>query len=167
MGYMRHHAIIVSAYDETSEVAHARASAIFGELVTPIVESRVNSVRSFLVGPDGSKEHWDESDQGDRHRAEFVAWLRTQRDPAGFAAFDWVEVQYAGEDDNDTRIVIARLDPKAYRPPTTITAAPSDSCSRPRHRQASDALHRQPIVGLHRQATAPLHRQLNERGAEP
>ena len=81
MGYMRHHAIIVSAYDETIEVAHARASAIFGELVTPIVESRVNSVRAFLVGPDGSKEHWDESDQGDRHRAEFVAWLRTQRDP--------------------------------------------------------------------------------------
>ncbi len=105
MGYMRHHAIIVSSFDQTIEVAHARATAIFGELVTPIVESRVNRIRSFLVGPDGSKEGWDESDQGDTQRAQFVAWLRTQGQvPEGMESLVWVEVQY-GDEHNDTRIV--------------------------------------------------------------
>lgn len=114
MGYMRNHAIVVSSWQaEGIEAAHAAAKAIFGKerepfgatfdrLVSPIIDGMTNGVRSFFIAPDGSKEGWEPSDDGDACRAEFVAWLRDAETRS--LRLEWVEVQF-GDDDRVTRIV--------------------------------------------------------------
>lgn len=104
MGYMRHHAIVVTSWkDELIEAAHAKAVGL-GACVTEITPEVTNGYRSFLVAPDGSKEGWDASTAGDARRAELVAWLDEQRYSDGSTSIGWVEVQF-DDDDDDTHIV--------------------------------------------------------------
>lgn len=111
MGYMRHHAIIVSGWqDEAVLAAHEKAQALldehddeggtegFDSLVTPIVRGLTNGYSSFAILPDGSKEWWSTSDAVERARADFLRWLR---DADGY--LKWVEVQF-GDDDGVNRI---------------------------------------------------------------
>lgn len=97
MGYMRHHAIIVTCWDrDRLEIVADQAIEIFGRFgISDIVESRINGYCSFLVPPDGSKEGWEDSDRGNTLRAEFVQWLRT--DPIGVYC-EWCEVMYGDEE---------------------------------------------------------------------
>ena len=106
MGYMRHHAVIVTSWDEKRIAdAHLKARAIFEpQQVTVIVRGTVNHYESFMVGPDGSKEGWDDSDEGDRRREQFTRWLDSQRYEDGSTSLKWVEVQY-GDDNGETCIV--------------------------------------------------------------
>jgi hypothetical protein len=114
MGYERHHAIIVTTWDkDLAEQARAEAERIFSRdghpglrlaPVSPILETIVNSVYTFMVAPDGSKDGWDHSDAGDVARAELIAYLNAQRYRDNSSPFDWVEVQY-GDDWNETIVV--------------------------------------------------------------
>jgi len=108
MGYMCHHTVIVTTWDAMrARVAHEKATEIFaplGNLVTPIIESRINGYFTFAVAPDGSKEGWDESDRGDRCRADLIGWLEAQRYEDRSSPYDWAEVQY-GDDERETIIV--------------------------------------------------------------
>lgn len=98
MGYMRHHCIVVTGYsNETLTEAHKKASEIF-PAVTPIIESRVNGYASFFIPPDGSKEWWIESNNGDIRRETFIKYLQKQN------CLDWVELQYA-DDEGDDKII--------------------------------------------------------------
>lgn len=130
MGYMRHHAIVVTTYkSELAAEAHKQATALFqsepgvrafngispADMITPVLESPVNGYCSFAILPDGSKEGWADSDVGDTARAEFVKWLESQRYVDGSSPLAWVEVQY-GDDEGETRIVghsDAPVDPPA------------------------------------------------------
>ena len=104
-GYMRHHAIIVTTYNERLiNDAHQKAEQI-GLQVTPIVQSSTNNYHTFLVVPDGSKEGWPNSDLGDRHRSEFLIWLDEQRFKDDSTPLKWVEVQYG--DDNHVTVILA------------------------------------------------------------
>ena len=104
MGYMRHHAIVVTSWDgKLLNTAHSKAVAL-GMLVTNTTEDGVNGYHSFLVAPDGSKEGWDDSARGDAQRAEFVGWLDMQRYEDDSTSLDWVEVQY-GDENYQTLIV--------------------------------------------------------------
>lgn len=104
MGYDRHHAIIVTSKDaEMLKAALDKADAL-GMTTTGIVPSPVNGWASFFVAPDGSKEGWDASDDGDAQRNNLVTWLDCQRWEDDSTRMDWVEVQY-GDDELDTRIV--------------------------------------------------------------
>ena len=103
MGYMRHHAIVVTSFDRSLITkAHAKASEIF-PVVSAILDSRMNGFLTLLVPPDGSKEGWVDSDDGDVSRNQFVEWLESQRHSDGSTSLDWVEVQY-GDDEYETRI---------------------------------------------------------------
>jgi hypothetical protein len=116
MGTLKEHAIIITGYygDHIDE-AHAKATELFhadrffpfsnGDqtLVTPIIESMVNKTRTFAIVPDGSKEGWDTSDEGDNARDEMVQWLRAQAYSDGSSPFSWVEVQYGDECGKRTR----------------------------------------------------------------
>lgn len=113
MGYMCHHMIVVTTFDEDLiQLAHEKAAEIFGRPnhhgqivgVTPIMKSPVNFYYSFFVPTDGSKEGWGDSDQGDQHRDEFIAWLESQRYEDQSSPYDWAEVQY-GDDDKDNRML--------------------------------------------------------------
>lgn len=104
MGYVRHHAIVVTSWDFVL-LERARVCAVeLGMTVTEIKRSTVNSYCSFLIAPDGSKEGWDASDEGDQQRAAFVLWLDDQRYEDGSTSLDWVEVQY-GDENNANRII--------------------------------------------------------------
>lgn len=100
MGYMRHHAIVVTGgFEPETKEAHAKAVEIFGSgLVSGILASPVNSYWSFFICPDGSKEGWDQSDLGDDRRNAFIEYLDKAGEPNGFCPVDWVEVQYADEE---------------------------------------------------------------------
>lgn len=107
MGYMRHHAIIVTAWDNSIQKAHAEAIRLFHipptgpasydrvAEVTDITPESVNGYRSFFIAPDGSKEGWGHSDTGDTARNAFVHWLMDA--PKRDQYFQWVELQYADE----------------------------------------------------------------------
>lgn len=100
MGYIRHHAIIVTSWDEERmEVARNKAIEVFGELmVSTFVQSKVNGNISFFIGPDGSKEGWEESESSDVNRGIFIDWLKSQAFEDGSSIYSWVELFYG--DDN-------------------------------------------------------------------
>jgi len=104
MGYMRHHAIVVSSWSgEDTRKAHKHAMDIF-PLVSEILTTNINGYHSFFIPTDGSKEGWDESDLGDDRRDSFIKWINSQRYEDGSSSLDWVEVQY-GDDNKQTIIV--------------------------------------------------------------
>lgn len=114
MGYIRHRAIVVTGtYDGWAGRAHAKAEELAREhgiggyaerLVSPLLGPSVNDTESFFVAPDGSKEGWEMSDEGDAFRDAFVDWLEGQRYEDGSSPLAWVEVQY-GDDNQDTRVI--------------------------------------------------------------
>jgi hypothetical protein len=117
VGYMRHHTIVVTSWDDKAvERAHAEALRLFGEfapdygkpsnLVSPIVGPAINDYRTFLIAPDGSKEGWDASDSGDALRAEFINWLWLQAYEDGSSRLDWALVQF-GDEERDQRVLLA------------------------------------------------------------
>ncbi len=110
MGYMRHHAILVTTWKEEYAAAAHEVAERHCKSVSPVQESAINGYLSFAVFPDGSKEGWDESEEGDKGRAGLIAWLDSQRHSDGSSPFDWVEVQY-GDDKRDT-LVCAHSDEK-------------------------------------------------------
>jgi hypothetical protein len=104
MGYMRHHAIIMTSWKkEVIEAAAVEARRLGCETAGP-VESMTNSFWSLLIAPDGSKEGWDESDAGDERRAALVRWTKTLRYEDGSSPLEWAEVVYSN-DDNDAELV--------------------------------------------------------------
>lgn len=92
MGYILHHAIVVTGFASKSAEAYARAPE---DLRTAFSEIQCNGYRSFLVCPDGGKEGdgWagGTSDQGDAARERFKAHLRALE-------IEWVEVAFGHDD---------------------------------------------------------------------
>jgi hypothetical protein len=104
---------MVTGFDETIVRAHTVAQTLsaenidrFGHAVpvTPLTKEGVNGYRSFAVLPDGSKEGWDTSNQGDEIRSKFLDWMRQQEYEDGSSPLSWAELQY-GDDDNDTKVI--------------------------------------------------------------
>lgn len=108
MGYMRHHAIIVTSWENKhvrQAAVEAKKACARNELRTGLVSnirmSDMNGYGSFTVYPDGSKEGWELSANGDKMREEFVGWLVANRERL---YLDWIEVQY-GDDDGRSAII--------------------------------------------------------------
>lgn len=101
MGYMRHHAIVVTTWqDKLITEAHQKACEIFGNnQVTPVIgPTIINGFYSFFVGPDGSKEGWGESDLGDASRSSFIKWINDQADKDdGSNSLKYAELYYGDE----------------------------------------------------------------------
>lgn len=62
----------------------------------PVIESPavINGYITFVMYPDGSKEGWGHSVEGDRQRDVFVAWLEDQSYNDGSNSFHYIEVSY-------------------------------------------------------------------------
>ena len=96
MGWIRHHAIIVTGCDEAIEESHELALKLLESwedepfdpqpVVGPLSDECMNNYRSFSVYPDGSKEGWSTSNAGDDFRDKLIAGLHEW--------CDWVEVEY-------------------------------------------------------------------------
>lgn len=105
MGYIAHNAILITGMLESVEKIHAKAMEIFGTEagVSSFVASYTNHYISFFVAPDGSKEGWDESNNGDERRNEFVKYLTKSNDSRHGPFCYWVEVRY---DENDKKEIV-------------------------------------------------------------
>jgi hypothetical protein len=98
MGYICNHAIIVSSEMAAPlERAYLIGVRLFTWPISPITPLALNGRRSFFVPPDGSKEGWPESDQGNELRNKFVEELKAFVYEDGSSPLDWVEVQF-GDD---------------------------------------------------------------------
>jgi hypothetical protein len=94
MGVMQHHAIVVTSWDiEKLKIVLAKAVEI-GCHTTPIVEGRINTVGTFVVTPDGSKEGWSDSDDGDAERAALIEFIGTLAYEDRSNAIEFVEISY-------------------------------------------------------------------------
>ena len=95
MGYINHHAIVVTTGSkEAIDSAHAKAFEIFGSLCSEIIDSGMNGYATFFIAPDGSKEGWQDSDEGDERRTEFKNWLKVDR----HYSIEAVEIYYGGDE---------------------------------------------------------------------
>lgn len=105
MGYIQHHAIIVTDWNkEGIDKAYGKAKEVFvrgGEIscISPIIEGAANSQYTFMIAPDGSKEGWATSDNYDLARSEFLDWLNSSN-----LYCDYVEITFGG-DYNQANIV--------------------------------------------------------------
>lgn len=110
MGYMRHHAIVVTGpLSERMVEVHSTVSDITDKhsrscSVTPLTQEATNGYVSFMVAPDGSKEGWSESDNGDRTRDDVISYLNSLRYSDGSTSFKFVEVQF-GDDNKETKVL--------------------------------------------------------------
>lgn len=99
MGYIRHHAIVVTSFDRIElDRLHREAVEIFGKQVSGIVEAGVNGYDSFFIGPDGSKEGWQPSVEGDKQREKFKQIIHGCAYEDGSNCIRFAELFYA--DDN-------------------------------------------------------------------
>ena len=100
MGYIAHHAIIVTCWkkDDIDE-AHKMARVLFGSMVTDIIKGVANDYYTFFVGPDGSKERWDTSEDYNQRRTEYIAALSKKN-----LYVDCVVVRYGGDDPDFAKI---------------------------------------------------------------
>lgn len=99
MGYIRHHGMMLTCWDEKQlRAAHAKALDLM-LIVSEVSKGVVNSYESFAVFPDGSKEGWDTSDEFDQKRDRFVEFLRS--DPS-VRRVDWVEFTVGDENGPDS-----------------------------------------------------------------
>ena len=120
MGYMRHHAIIVTGpatgggvlggienvRAKVQEIAGAECANAFcknPQLVSGVLKSLTNDYATFVVAPDGSKEGWDDSARGDKMRDKVIEYLERLRWEDGSTSFAYVEVQY-GDDEHETKV---------------------------------------------------------------
>ncbi|RLI72253.1 MAG: hypothetical protein DRP02_02245 [Candidatus Gerdarchaeota archaeon] len=102
MGYIQHHAIIVTSLKSEIGRAHRQAKDIF-KSVGAIRKSPCNGYSSFFIPPDGSKEGWASSDEGNNWRRKFIGWLESQAYKDGSNIFKYVEVMY-GDDEGQAEV---------------------------------------------------------------
>lgn len=104
MGYLRRHTIVVTGtYGDYINKAHAFAQGT-GAQVTDIMQAPVNTEHTFYVLPDGSKEGWCNSIEGDRRRAKIVDYLEGMAYEDGSSPLAWAELFY-GDEQGDAAIV--------------------------------------------------------------
>lgn len=101
MGYIRHHAIIVTAWDSRQLATCIAKAEELGLVHTEITESKINGYASFMIVPDGSKEGWGDSDEGESARAQWVKWAKESKNLWA----DWVLLNYGGDEPANTRII--------------------------------------------------------------
>lgn len=106
MGYIAHDAIIITVSDYANDRDFAPGPKVkaFREslpqewqaLVIGPIHAVVNGYDTYAFLPDGSKENWGTSDQGDEYRRQFKAIFTFQYED-GSSPFDVIEVRYGGD----------------------------------------------------------------------
>lgn len=105
MGYMRAHSIVVESFDDKLiREAHKEAKGIFGEACSCITSPQTNVRTAFFIAPDGSKEGWQESKDGDERRREFVDLLESMKHEDGSSSISYIEVMF-GDDEGEAEII--------------------------------------------------------------
>lgn len=116
MGYMAHDAVIVTVSGYVRDLSEpptmpdveAFRDSLPEEwrpLVIGPVRGLVNDYLTFAFLPDGSKEGWETSDQGDDYREQF-AGLFSFRYEDGSSPFNVVHVRFGGDDWREPTVTV-------------------------------------------------------------
>lgn len=98
MGYTKHHAIIVSSWnDKALKEIHQTAFNIFDKQVSSIVRGQVNLTDTFMIGPDGENDDHPGSEIHDEKRFEFICYLENYKYEDGSSCISFVELSYGDE----------------------------------------------------------------------
>jgi len=101
MGYIAHDAVMVTASDYVAmpdvEAFRQSLPEEWRPLVIGPVRSVINGYLHFVFLPDGSKEGWGTSDQGDEYRQQFADLFSAGYED-GSSPFDVVKIRYGGDD---------------------------------------------------------------------
>ena len=94
MGVMNHDCVIATTSDSDAVAALINAAEQMG--IKPLVITPVNQFgyRTVMLPPDGSKEGWEDSNNGDRMREAFIALIGSFNYSDGSNPFSWVEVSF-------------------------------------------------------------------------
>jgi hypothetical protein len=93
MGVIQHNAILATAWSEECFLSARDWIGTLDEGERQMffsMHSPVNSFWTVVLTPDGSKEGWPESEQGDALRDAFIAFLST----SDTGCWQWIEVGY-------------------------------------------------------------------------
>jgi len=108
MGYMRHHAIIITGSDypeskklikKVHRMSKDRAIDYIGtsKIVSPLIYSPINGYISFFIAPDGSKEGWQSSELGNSMRDGIIDFIDSFAYGDGSSCISYTEVFYGDE----------------------------------------------------------------------
>lgn len=105
MGYIAHHTIIVTGYAGFGKLdeVHELAKEIFinsPSVVSNILGPVTNGTCFFYITPDGSKEGWAESDEGDASRSVFF----TQASQIEDHHCHILSLRFGGDDSHHTEV---------------------------------------------------------------
>jgi hypothetical protein len=106
MGYIRHHSIVITSTDEDKlQEVYNKAIDLFKKgQVTNIIGPVINGYYSFFIGPDGSKEGWEDSDIGDKNREEIKKIINNYVYEDGSNFINYCEFFY-GDDNKESNII--------------------------------------------------------------
>ena len=74
------------------------------QLISPLVDSLINNFSTFFIVPDGSKEGYDASDDGDRIRKMVIELINDDIAEDGSNEIRYVELFY-GDDLQEAKII--------------------------------------------------------------
>ncbi len=98
MGDMNHNVVIATTWkDEEMDRLSAWINSLGGTLGRELfvfAQRTMNGTRSIIMVPDGSKEGWLESDDGDSLRESFILELEKRNFSDGSSPWSWVEVGF-------------------------------------------------------------------------
>lgn len=106
MGYIRNECLIISGTTDAIKVAHEECKRILENidsekpihlkvsvLLSGIIPGMVNHCATFMIGVDGSKEGWAESDVAEKARERIITWLINSDE-----YYEWALVLLGGDD---------------------------------------------------------------------
>ena len=106
MGYIRNECLIISGSMDAIRIAHEECNRILenidserpmspqvSRLLSGIIPGMVNYCATFMIGVDGSKEGWTESDVAEKARERIITWLRNSDE-----YYEWALVLLGGDD---------------------------------------------------------------------
>lgn len=109
MGYIKHDTVIVVVSDYVysnpgwmPDVEAFKESLPEGwrHLIVGPVSGLTNGYDTYVFLPDGSKEGWDTSDEGDAHRSAFIDLFQVGYSDKS-SPFDITIVRHGGDDENE------------------------------------------------------------------
>ena len=95
MGYVRHNAIIATGWQSEAVDALVAYATNLGADVLRGAE-QINGYITVCITPDGSKEGWSNSEDGDARRKKIREWLNAADSRDQY--FEWCEVVYGSDD---------------------------------------------------------------------
>lgn len=110
MGYFAHDVVLVTGGPDMEEKVSAFRDSLpeeWRKLVVGPVPSVVNFESNYVFLPDGSKEGWPTSDQGDKYRREFTKLFQESSQFYG----DVLTVRFGGDYRRDVGISAGYPDP--------------------------------------------------------